>query len=83
MIYHITHENIIFGRSKNSFFFNFNLWEIFIKYELKKLNLSGLTPEEFYEEVENSYYIPDSQNIGVDREKQPLKVEPHISANIV
>jgi PIN domain nuclease of toxin-antitoxin system len=33
------------------------LWEISIKYGLKKLNLSGLTPEEFYEEVENSYYI--------------------------
>jgi PIN domain nuclease of toxin-antitoxin system len=34
-----------------------NLWEISIKYRLKKLKLNGLTPEEFYDELENSYYV--------------------------
>jgi PIN domain nuclease of toxin-antitoxin system len=33
------------------------LWEISIKYGLKKLHLDNLTPEEFFEELENSYYI--------------------------
>jgi PIN domain nuclease of toxin-antitoxin system len=34
-----------------------NLWEISIKYGLRKLSIEGLTPEEFYGELENSYYI--------------------------
>jgi PIN domain nuclease of toxin-antitoxin system len=34
-----------------------NLWEISIKYGLKKLYLNGLTPEEFFEELDDSYYI--------------------------
>jgi len=34
-----------------------NLWEISIKYGLKKLSLKGLTPEEFFEELNDSYYI--------------------------
>ncbi len=33
-----------------------NLWEISIKYGLKKLSLKGLTPEEFFDELENSFY---------------------------
>jgi PIN domain nuclease of toxin-antitoxin system len=34
-----------------------NLWEISIKYSLKKLDLKGITPEEFYEELRKSYYV--------------------------
>jgi PIN domain nuclease of toxin-antitoxin system len=34
-----------------------NLWEIAIKYALKKLDLQELTPEEFYEELDNSYFL--------------------------
>ena len=34
-----------------------NLWEISIKYGLKKLFLKGLTPDEFFEELSDSYYI--------------------------
>ena len=34
-----------------------NLWEISIKYGLKKLSLNGLTPDEFFEELNSSYYI--------------------------
>jgi PIN domain nuclease of toxin-antitoxin system len=32
-----------------------SLWEISIKYNLGKLVLQGLKPEEFYEEVDNSF----------------------------
>ena len=34
-----------------------SLWEISIKYGLKKLNLNGGTPDDFYEEVNNSFYL--------------------------
>jgi len=34
-----------------------NLWEISIKYGLKKLDLKGITPQEFFKEVEKSFYI--------------------------
>jgi PIN domain nuclease of toxin-antitoxin system len=33
-----------------------SLWEISIKYNLWKLVLNGMKPEEFYKEVDNSYY---------------------------
>ncbi|GHV88582.1 twitching motility protein PilT [Spirochaetia bacterium] len=34
-----------------------SLWEISIKYSLGKLNLKGLTPEEFYDELDASCYL--------------------------
>jgi PIN domain nuclease of toxin-antitoxin system len=34
-----------------------NLWEISIKYGLKKLDLKGITPEDFYKEIDNSFYV--------------------------
>ena len=34
-----------------------SLWEISIKYNKGNLELSGMTPEEFYEEVETSFMI--------------------------
>ena len=48
---------ILLNEDNDIYYSPINLWEISIKYGLKKLNLSGLTPEEFYEEVENSYYL--------------------------
>ena len=33
-----------------------SLWEISIKYALKKLFLDGLTPEDFYHELSRSFY---------------------------
>ena len=48
---------ILLNEDNDIYYSPINLWEISIKYGLKKLNLSGLIPEEFYEEVENSYYI--------------------------
>jgi PIN domain nuclease of toxin-antitoxin system len=32
-----------------------SLWEISIKYSLGKLHISGMTPEEFYAELEDSF----------------------------
>jgi PIN domain nuclease of toxin-antitoxin system len=34
-----------------------SLWEISIKYGLKKLNLRGISPEEFYAELETRSYV--------------------------
>ncbi|MDR3207614.1 MAG: type II toxin-antitoxin system VapC family toxin [Oscillospiraceae bacterium] len=34
-----------------------SLWEISIKYGLKKLSLHGLTPEDFFAALDTSYYI--------------------------
>ncbi len=34
-----------------------SLWEISIKYSIGKLVLEGITPEEFFQEVENSFLI--------------------------
>ena len=34
-----------------------NLWEISIKYGLKKLDLKGITPEDFLKEIDNSFYV--------------------------
>lgn len=38
------------------FYSQASLWEISIKYNLGKLVLNGMKPEEFYKEVDNSYY---------------------------
>jgi len=38
------------------FYSQASLWEISIKYNLGKLKLKGMNPEEFYEEVNSSYY---------------------------
>ena len=34
-----------------------SLWEISIKYSIGKLFLNGITPEEFYQELSNSFLI--------------------------
>lgn len=34
-----------------------SLWEISIKYSIGKLALKGITPEEFFQEIENSFLI--------------------------
>jgi PIN domain nuclease of toxin-antitoxin system len=50
-------KSILLNEDNNIYYSPINLWEISIKYGLKKLYLKGLTPEEFFEELENSYYI--------------------------
>ena len=34
-----------------------SLWEISIKYSIGKLYLNGITPEELYQEIENSFLL--------------------------
>ena len=34
-----------------------SLWEIAIKYSIGKLSLNGITPEELYHEIENSFLV--------------------------
>ncbi len=34
-----------------------SLWEISIKYSLGKLSLKGINPEEFFQEIENSFLL--------------------------
>jgi PIN domain nuclease of toxin-antitoxin system len=52
-----TIRRILLNEDNTIFYSPINLWEISIKYGLKKLLLSNLTPEEFFQELENSYYV--------------------------
>ncbi|AEF84088.1 PilT protein domain protein [Treponema primitia ZAS-2] len=48
---------ILLDENNDIYYSPINLWEISIKYSLKKLDLKGLKPEEFFEELDNSYYL--------------------------
>jgi PIN domain nuclease of toxin-antitoxin system len=50
-------QNILLDENNNIFYSPINLWEIAIKYGIGELDVRGLTPEEFFEEIENSYYL--------------------------
>jgi PIN domain nuclease of toxin-antitoxin system len=50
-------RRILLDEDNNIYYSPINLWEISIKYGLKKLFLNNLTPEEFFQELENSYYV--------------------------
>jgi PIN domain nuclease of toxin-antitoxin system len=50
-------RQILLDEDNNIYYSPINLWEISIKYGLKKLYLNNLTPEEFFGELENSYYM--------------------------
>jgi len=52
-----TISKILLDENNVIYYSPINLWEISIKYGLKKLNLNGITPQEFYKEVENSFFI--------------------------
>jgi PIN domain nuclease of toxin-antitoxin system len=55
-------KSILLDEENEIYYSPINLWEISIKYSLKKLGLKGLTPEEFYEELDNSYYLCENMN---------------------
>jgi PIN domain nuclease of toxin-antitoxin system len=49
-------KRILLDENNDIYYSSVNLWEIAIKFGLKKLTLKGLSPEEFYEELNVSYY---------------------------
>ena len=55
-------KSILLDEENDIFYSPVSLWEISIKYGLKKLLLNGGTPEDFFEEVHNSFYICEKIN---------------------
>ena len=50
-------QNILLNANNAIYYSPINLWEISIKYALKKLKLNGLPPEDFFKELISSFYI--------------------------
>lgn len=62
-------QTILLDKNNQIFYSPISLWEINIKYSLNKLDLKGITPEEFYQEIEKSFalYLPlDNQIISTN-----------------
>ena len=53
-------NEILLNENNNIYYSQISLWEIAVKYSLGKLILKGIEPEEFYNEVENSFILPKS-----------------------
>ena len=51
-----TAKSILLDKNNEIYYSPISLWEISIKYGLKKLSLNGGTPDDFFEELNNSYY---------------------------
>jgi PIN domain nuclease of toxin-antitoxin system len=49
-------KNILLNEENTIYYSQISLWEISIKYALRKIILNGMKPEELYEEIEVSYY---------------------------
>jgi PIN domain nuclease of toxin-antitoxin system len=50
-------QSALLNSDNDIYYSPINLWEISIKYGLEKLFLNGGTPGEFFEELNNSYYL--------------------------
>ena len=50
-------QNILLNENNTIYYSPINLWEISIKYGLKKLKLNGLVPEDFFNELVSSFYL--------------------------
>jgi PIN domain nuclease of toxin-antitoxin system len=50
-------KSILLDDDNDIYYSPINLWEISIKYGLEKLFLNGGTLEDFFEELNNSYYL--------------------------
>jgi len=48
---------ILMDQNNAIYYSPINLWEISIKYGSKKLDLKGITPEDFFKEIDNSFYV--------------------------
>ena len=49
-------KSILLDKNNEIYYSPISLWEISIKYKLKKLSLNGGTPDDFFNELTNSYY---------------------------
>ena len=49
-------KSILLDKNNLIYYIPISLWEISIKYGLKKLSLNGGTPDDFFDELNNSYY---------------------------
>jgi PIN domain nuclease of toxin-antitoxin system len=52
-----TVSQILLDENNIIYYSPINLWEISIKYGLNKLDLKGITPQDFYKEINNSFFI--------------------------
>jgi PIN domain nuclease of toxin-antitoxin system len=50
-------KSILLNEDNDIYYSPINLWEISIKYGLKKLFFNGGTPDDFFKELKNSYYV--------------------------
>jgi PIN domain nuclease of toxin-antitoxin system len=50
-------KSVLLDRNNVIYYSPINLWEISIKFGLKKLSLNGGTPEDFFRELTNSFYV--------------------------
>lgn len=50
-------QEILLNEENSIYYSQFSLWEISIKFGLGKLELKKKSPEEFYNELENSFYL--------------------------
>ena len=49
-------KSVLLDENNDIYYSPISLWEISIKYGLKKLHLNGGTPEDFFTELSRSYY---------------------------
>jgi PIN domain nuclease of toxin-antitoxin system len=50
-------KSILLDDDNDIYYSPINLWEISIKYGLEKLFLNGGTPDDFFDELNDSYYL--------------------------
>lgn len=50
-------KSILLDENNVIYYSPISLWEISIKYGLGKLSLNGGTPDDFFDELNNSYYL--------------------------
>jgi len=49
-------KSVLLDENNDVYYSPISLWEISIKYGLKKLSLNGGTPDDFFAELKNSYF---------------------------
>ncbi len=50
-------QSTLLSEENTIYYSQYSLWEISLKYSLGKLQLKNKTPEQFYEVIENSFFI--------------------------